>query len=215
VSPYPGQGNPAAYTSWSQLSGYFDGDGNVGLEVAKRVLRFKIRFVDTWRPQIDSIASFLAQQGIACGCVGKGDKRGTWQAAYRLDIVEVDSVLKTAKSMLMGTVKKRTELQAVIDYLEGRKTGNQILEVFNEAVKAGRRRGKVRFEDLPLTREEGLRLSQLENARDAREAYAVNVSAEIQSSIREDHRELGLGHILLSRKYGYSVSVIRRILGER
>jgi len=119
VSQRPGQGSPAAYTSWSQLSGYFDGDGNVGLEVLKRVLRFKIRFVDTWKPQIDSIATFLAQQGINCGCVGKGDKRGTWQAAYRLDIVEVGSVLETAKSMLVGTVKKRTELQAVIDYLEG------------------------------------------------------------------------------------------------
>jgi len=43
----------------------------------------------------------------------------------------------------------------------------------------------------------------------------VNATAEVQSSIRKDHRELGLGHIRLSRKYGYSVRVIRRILGER
>ena len=180
----------------------------------KRVLRFKTRFVDTWKPQIDSIAAFLALRGISCGSIGKGDKKGAWQAAYRLDVVEVGGVLKT-KSMLTSTVRKRTELQAAIDYLEGRMTGNQILEVFNGAVKSGRRRGKVRFEDIPFTREEGLRLSRLENARNARAAHAVNVGDDIQELVRTDHRVGRLGCLRLSRKYGLSTNVVRRFLGVR
>lgn len=30
------------YTSWEQVAGYFDGDGNVGVEVVKYVLKFKL-----------------------------------------------------------------------------------------------------------------------------------------------------------------------------
>jgi hypothetical protein len=203
------------YSSWEQVAGYFDGDGNVGLDVVKRVLRFKIRFVDTWKPQIVSIARFLFRQGISCGKVGKGDKRGVWQPAYRLDISEIKSVINVAKAMSRYTVKKQAELQIAIDYLEGRITGTDAITAFNREVESGRRRGRIRFEDLPYTRDEGIRLSQLENARNARAAYAVKVSPSIREQIRLDHTKKGLGHLRLSKKYGYSVSVIRRILGAR
>ena len=116
--------------------------------------------------------------------------------------------------MMGNTVKKHLELLTVIEYLEGRMTGNQALRVFNEETQSGRRRGKIRKLNVPYLRLEGLRLSQLENARKARAAYAVDVPQEVQRSIREDHGALRLGHVRLSRKYGYSASVIRRILGE-
>jgi hypothetical protein len=143
------------------------------------------------------------------------DEKEVWQAAYRLDVSEVGSVLKTAKAMLRHCVKKKEDLRIAIDYLEGRITGNQAIRAFNAEVRIGRRRGQIREENLPYTREEGLRLSQLENARNARAAYAVNVSPDIQARIRADHHLLKLGHLRLSRKYGYSVSVIRRVLGAR
>ena len=202
----------ASYNSWKQVSGYFDGDGNVGLEVVKRVLKFKLRFVDTWRPQISSVSEFLSTKGINCGSIGKGEKNGAWQAAYRLDVAEVRSVLKAAKAMLSFTVKKNAELQVAIDYLENKITGNQAIRALNEEVLSGRRRGKIRKETLPQTRIEGLRLAQLENARNARAAYAVDVPGDIQEMIRADHSGLKLGHIRLARKYGYSTHVIRRVL---
>ena len=117
--------------------------------------------------------------------------------------------------MLRYTVKKRSELQVVIEYLEGRITGNRAIELFNREVRSGRRRGKIRTEDIPYTRADGLRKSKLENAKKARASYAVNVDPESQKRIKEDHLNLKLGHIRLSKKYGYSVSVIRRVLGER
>lgn len=202
-----------SYSTWEQVAGYFDGDGNVGVEVVKRVLRLKLRFVDTWKPQIESLAAFFGQRGISCSSIGKGDARGNWQPAYRLDIVEVRSVVEAAKGMIGHTVKKNPELRTVVEYLEGRITGNQAIAAFNEAVRLGRRRGKIRRENIPLTKSEGLRISQIENARRAREAYAVEVSPRIQESVRKDHAEHKMGHTRLSRKYGYSVSVIRRILG--
>jgi hypothetical protein len=203
------------YSSWRQTTGYFDGDGNVGVEVVRWVLRFKLRFVDTLKPQIESLASFFAVNGLSTGSVGEGDKRGRWQAAYRLDIVETRSVLAAAKAMVNFSVKKKAELQVVIDYLEGRLTGDQAIRTFNGEVRSGRRRGKVRKETVPYTREEGLRIAQLENARRARAAYAVEVKDEVQEAVRRDHRELRIGYIRLSKKYGYSVSVIRRVLGAR
>jgi len=203
------------YSSWRQVAGYFDGDGNVGLEVVKRVLRFKLRYVDTWKPQIASIAIFLEQHGLRFSNIGRDEKTGNWQPAYRLDIAEVKSVLTAAKAMLRYTVKKRVELQIVIDYLEGRITGNTAIASFNAEVRSGRRRGKIRAEAVPYTKQDGLRLSKLENARRARAAYAVRVSPKVQEEIRRDHLELKLGHVRLSKKYGYSSRVIRRVLAAR
>ena len=200
------------YTSWRQVSGYFDGDGNVGLEVVKRVLRIRLRFVDTWKPQVESIKLFMERSRIHTSRVGR-DQKDVWQAAYRLDIAEVRSVLRAAKSMLPFSVKKSEDLRIAIEYLEGRITGNQAIEAFNAEVRSGRRRGKVRDAVLPLTREEGVRQSKRENAATARAAYAVHADNLIQDEIRRDHQELKLGHIRLSKKYGYSVHVIRRILG--
>jgi len=202
------------YSSWRQVSGYFDGDGNVGIEVVKRILRIKLRFVDTWKPQVDSIWEFLRRHKINTGHVGRDDK-GPWQAAYRLDVTEVESVLRAAKAMLPHVVKKKEDLRIAIDYIEGRITGNEALNLFNNEVRMGRRKGKVRESNLPFTRQEGLRLSRLENAQKARAAYAVNVSSALQEQIKKDHVKGNLGHVRLSRKYGYSVSVIRRILGAK
>jgi len=145
--------------------------------------------------------------------IGKDGKPGNRQAAYGVDTTEVRSVLKAAKAMLAYTVKKQRGLETVIDYLEEKITGNEAIAVISDVVRTGRRRGKIRAEGVPFMREEGLRLSQLENARNARAAYAVSVSDAIQKEIRKDRRDLKIGHISLGKKYGYPVSVIRRILG--
>jgi len=202
------------YSSWRQVSGYFDGDGNIGIEVVKRILRIKLRFVDTWKPQVDSIWEFLRIHKINTGHVGRDDK-GAWRAAYRLDVTEVESVLRAAKAMLPHVVKKKEDLRIAIDYIEGRITGNEAINLFNNEVRVGRRKGKIRESNLPCTRQEGLRLSRLENARKARAAHAVLVSDGIQKEIRADHWRHKLSFVKLSMKYGYSVSVIRRVVGAR
>ena len=202
------------YRSWEQVGGYFDGDGNVGLEIIKRVLRLRIRFVDTWKPQVEAIMAFLVNRGIATGRIGQ-DNKTSKSPAYRLEINQVASVLRTSKELFDCCVKKREDLRIVIDYLEGRITGNEAVAAFNEEVAVGRRRGVARDADIPYTREEGIRLSKLENAEKARSAYAVHVPPPVEELIRSDHTNLRFGAIRLARKYGYSQKVIRRILAGR
>jgi len=96
----------AGYASWRQVSGYFDGDGNVGIEVVKRVLRFRIRLVDTWKGQVESIWQFLRSHGIHASSVGR-DEKERWQAACRLDVTEIRSVMRAARAMPNFTVKER------------------------------------------------------------------------------------------------------------
>jgi len=202
------------YTSWEQVAGYFDGDGNVGVEVVKYILRFKLRFSDTWKAQILTIKIFLSQVGISTSALWHEVREGRHDA-YRIEVSSIAGVLSAAKAMLPFCVKKAEDLQILIDYLEGTITGNQAIERFNEEVRTGRRSGFIREPTLPQKRMEGLRVKQLENAKKARAAHAVLVSDAIQKEIRKDHWRHKLGHIRLSKKYGYSVSVIRRILGAR
>jgi hypothetical protein len=46
------------------VAGYFDGDGSVGVEIVRYVLRFRIRYVDTWKEQVDAIRDFLLRTGL-------------------------------------------------------------------------------------------------------------------------------------------------------
>ena len=207
-------GRGEQYQSWQQVGGYFDGDGNVGVEVVVYLLRFKLRFSDTWRPQVQTIKSFLNNQSIRTTKMWCESNPGRHDA-FRIDVIAVRSVLDAGKAMLPFCAKKAEDLRIMIDYLEGRITGNQAIARYNEEVRIGRRSGFLRRLTLPLTRPQGLRVKEEENARKAREAYAVNVGEETQRQIRKDHGRHRLSFVKLSKKYGYSVSVIRRVLGAR
>lgn len=135
--------------------------------------------------------------------------------AYRLEISGLANVLRVAKAMYPFCAKKAEDLRIAIDYLEDRITGDQAIGRLNQEVISLRRAGIIRKFSLPFTRSQGTRVKQLENAKKARAAYAVNIQADVQEKIMNDHARLGLGTIRLSKKYGYSQSVIRRVLGRR
>ncbi|HYA56728.1 MAG TPA: hypothetical protein VED22_08040 [Nitrososphaerales archaeon] len=196
------------------MAGYFDGDGNVGTEVVRYVLKFKLRFSDTWKAQVLTVKSFLNREGIPTSALWHETSEGRLDA-YRIDVSALAGVLVAAKAMLPFCVKKAEDLRILIDYLEGRVDGNKAIERLNEEVRTGRRSGYIRDLTLPYTRAQGIRNKELENARKARAAYAVNVNPSIQEQIRKDHTKGKLSYVRLSRKYGYSTSVIRRILGAR
>lgn len=202
---------PQRYTTWGQVGGYFDGDGNVSLEIVKRVLQLRIRFVDTWEPQVAAIKYFLNQEGIKTGKVGCDNKLER-RPAFRLEVAGHASVLRVAKAMIPYCIKKAEDLRITIDYLEERITGNQALAAFNEEVRIGRRRGSLREANIPYTRQEGLGISKLESAQKARASHVIEVPPRLQEMIRKDHSHGGLGTYRLSKKYGYSRSVIRRVL---
>ena len=143
------------YTTWEQVGGYFDGDGNVGLEVVRYVLRFRLRFSDTWEPQVTTIRSFMSERNIKTTGIQHETKPGRLDA-FRIDINAIDGVPRASKAMLPFCLKKAEDLKILVDYLEGRITGNQAIERYNEEVRIGRRSGYVRDSVLPYTRAEGL-----------------------------------------------------------
>jgi len=161
-----------------------------------------------------TIKSYLNREGIPTSSLWH-EKRERRLDAYRIVVSAIAGVLTAAKAMLPFCVKKAEDLQILVDYLEVRLNGNQAIERLNDEVRAGRRSGFIRGLTLPYTKAQGLQIKKLENARKARAAHAVNVSPEKQEQIIEDHSEGKLGHVKLSRKYGLSVSVIRRVLGAR
>ena len=112
-------------------------------------------------------------------------------------------------------VKKQQDLAIALDYLEDRITGDEAVAKFNEQYASGRRRGKTHSAKMPYTRTQGLRLYELTNAKKAWEAHTVRVDRAVTKKIREDHQVHGLGVRRLSRKYGYSQGVLRRILSEQ
>ena len=210
VENYPRFG----YSSWEQVSGYFDGDGSVSLEVVRYILRFRLRFVDTWRAQVESIRVFLEKNGIKVKSVNRDRKRVTL-SPYRIEIGAAERVLKTAKAMLPHCVKKAYDLQIVVDYLEGRITGDEAVAKFNEEVRAGRRSGYVRESRVPYTYPEGIGLWRRGNASRARAAHLVRVPREIEALILYERKTSGTSFRRLSKKFGFSESVIRRVLGLR
>lgn len=203
------------YSSWAQVAGYFDGDGNVRMEVLTYVLRFGVRLVDTWRPQLESVRSFLNGQGLKVMKVGLDRGRaGNRRPAYRLDVGETSSVIALLKSIAGLCVKKSEDIRIALDYLENRMTGDEAVARFNDQTRSGRRRGKLHTSNMPYFRKDGLRLHELTNARKAREAHRVKVDEATLAAIHKDKLEGGLGEQRLSRKYGLSEGVVRRILRE-
>jgi len=134
---------------------------------------------------------------------------------YRLDVGEIQSTIKVIRSLLPFCVKKHADLQIALDYFDDRITGNKAIMLLDNLRAIGSRRGAVHVADLPFTRSEGLRLYKLTNAKKARDAHIVKVPREIRKQIKADHSKEKLSHVTLSKKYCYSVSVIRRVLGTR
>ena len=204
--------SPTEYESWEQVAGYFDGDGNVRIDVGAFVLRLGVRFADTWKPQLDAIHTFLAKQGITLGSVGPEKRKGQ-RPMYRLDVGEIESTIRVMRFLLPLCVKKHEDLRIALDYFEDKITGNEAIRLLDNLWAIGRRRGTNHDANLPYTRSEGLRMHKLTNAKKARDAHRVKVPLDIKEQIKED-RKLGLTKRSLEEKYGYTQRVVERVLRE-
>lgn len=142
------------------------------------------------------------------------DRAGNRRPAYRLDVGETASVIMLVRALGSLCVKKSEDLKIALDYLEDRITGDEAASRFNDLIATGRRKGKRRMTMMPYTRRQGLRLHELTNAKRARDAHRVRVDPAVEEKIRNDHLKLGMGETTLSRKYGYTKGVLRRVLRE-
>ncbi len=90
--------------------------------------------------------------------------------AYEIRWRNKKSILRIATNLVDRTVVKRQQLQAVIDYLESRITGDDFVRVMNEEVVSRRRKGSIReLLSLRMTRSEAIAMRQRRASRSAAE----------------------------------------------
>lgn len=205
-------GNPSGfqYTSWSQVAGYFDGDGSVSIFIWKFVVAFYLDFADQYEEQLGQIVAFLRSKGIRTGIVRKMSNA----AAYALRIGDQKSVVRIAEKIAPFCVKKRAELETLLEY---RKldliTGSEVQSRFRHFVEIGmrERHGKRIFKPMAWSFSVGYRRSRMGRRTHPRKRWPVLSEAQMKQA-REKHNVLGESITMLSSFYGVSRSAIWRIL---
>jgi hypothetical protein len=206
------------YGSWRQVAGYFDGDGNFSITDLSNQpfkLGLQIIFTDQSQEQISMLRTFLVKRGIIPSNVLKTSK-GT---ASMIAIGTFDGVLAAAIAMLPYLFKKSNEAIAVIDYYEGRISGNDLVAIFKQEVEAGRRerRNHTVKIDVPYTYVEGDAMMKMRRRQRIREVFTVTrakVTRQDFEAIREQHFIGGKRLRDLVKEYPqYARETIRRVLG--
>ena len=206
------------YEKWEQIAGYFDGDGTVALSDLSNLpykLSISLVFVDQSYDQVKNLRDFLLKNGIRTSNILKHYKL----SAHLLAVSEYESVKKVLREMLPFLCKKENEARAALDYLENRITGNDLLQVFQEEVEAGRRERRPQrvSKDVPYIRSEGLEVMKArrsENLRDAFGKFRSKITSEDFERIRTLHFEEGKRLAEIARMYPqYARETIRRALG--
>jgi len=205
------------YTSWKQVAGYFDGDGTIGFSDLSNVpfkLGISLIFTDQSVEQIANIRRFLQRHGIKTSNTLK-----TKVNAHIVVISRHESVNRTLRSMLPHLAKKQNEGRAVLDYYEGRITGNELISIFQNEVEAGRReRRPHKAIDVPFKYNEGVLIMSEVRRRRLRDAFGrfrAKVTPLDFTAIRAQHFDQNVKLQELVAKYPqYSKETIRRTLGR-
>jgi len=140
--------------------------------------------------------------------------------ASMIAISSFDSVLVVLKAMLPYLFKKFNEANAAIGYYEGHIRGNDLIAIFKEEVRAGRRENRDRRVaiDVPITYPEGDALMKAKRKEKILATIArirAKVSGKDYEAIRTTHFQLGCSLIELVKAYPqYSRETTRRILGR-
>lgn len=193
------------YSNWSQVGGYFDGDGMVGLKVQMYTIQLYLDFSDNWLPHLDMLKGFISGSGIESYLSGHSNN------VHSLRIMSVEGVLAAAKRMLPHVSKKLLELKMVIDYYENRITAQDVVDCFNKEVESGKRTGKVRKTSIPYDYQSGRQVALNQTLGLANEARRVRVPDEIRHQILSEHL-LGVGQRKLAKQFGLSRTVVRKVL---
>src|SRR6266852_4346633 len=142
------------YRLWSQVAGYFDGDGSVVIRKISRgipfTLNLSLQFVDQSRSQIKTIKDFLLLNGVRSG------RPSFSTGAWRIEVGTIEGVKTTLSRMIPFLHKKAEDASAALRYLDDQITGNELQELMEISVRNGNRERLGRRLDLPWTRIEGL-----------------------------------------------------------
>lgn len=206
------------YRFWSQVAGYFDGDGSIAISDLSNQpfkLGLSLIFTEMSIEQISMVREFLMSKGIRTSNVLRTSSESAWMIA----VSRHDMVLCALKKMLPYLYKKANEAKSAIDYYEGRITGNEFVESFKGEVESGRREKRPHrvVIDVPFKYQGVMVMKEVRSSRlrDTLGRFRAKVTAEDYQKIRMEHFEENLRIQQLMSKYPqYSKETIRRILGR-
>jgi hypothetical protein len=128
------------YDSWEQIAGYFDGDGTISFSDTTNQpykLSLSLIFVDQSIDQISNVREFLNDHNVSTGNVLKMSMGN----AYMIAVSQFAAVKEGLQQLLPHLCKKSNEVQAALDYYEGKTTGNELMAVFQNEVELDAERG--------------------------------------------------------------------------
>ena len=145
-----------SYSSWAGLAGYFDGDGTVEFNIHRFTIEIRLAFDENWKPHLEGIRKFLQERSIICGTVRKKESYNTWH----LVISRISSVKRMARELVKHSIKKKAELLIVLQYLDGKISGETFVDEMNYFVRIGERTGKIKGPAPPFTHDTGKELAR-------------------------------------------------------
>ncbi len=135
---------------WKSFTEFFEGDGAVSIRLGRakesNVLQISVVIGQKWRPKLEQINSFFREMGIDSGRIYL-QKYG-----YTLRVFRISAVKTILANMLPYSFLKREQIRAAMDYLDGKITGDQVIEVFNHEYDSGKRRTRPPAVSVPFTK---------------------------------------------------------------
>jgi hypothetical protein len=192
------------YTSWCAVATFFDGDGGLDVQPRAFTLHWALSFVDNWPPKLIQIRSFLRRNGIEVNL-----PRRSGHGGWKIQISSIESIKRIGRLMLRPEclVKKRDEIEIMIQYFDGKITGTEVGRFFNDEVAIGKRTGKIRKFDVPFTYLQGKSESRkgLTHGRSS-------LSKAQKDAVSNFYSTKGLTMYQLASMYHVSPSTIYRII---
>lgn len=209
------------YSTWEQVSGYFDGDGGIRIGVGMFTIQILVLWSDTDLEQIQHVADFLTSKGIRSEGPYLRRGKGKSNDAYNLAVSVDGGALAVLKGMLPFVDKKWSQVRAAIDYLEDRITGDEFIDRINVAVE----QKKMRAPRPPfLPKGSSIPYSRSEGSRKAAAYVASKQRFKLRFRFDENQIEQIRNDVLINKKpigevaksYGISyTSVVRLVTGKR
>jgi hypothetical protein len=179
----------SGYQKWEQVSGYFDGDGSIKINVNKFTIQIFLLWTDTDFEQLQHIAEFLFRRRIVPVGPYVMRRQGKANHGYNLILSVEGGALVALKDMLPFVYKKRGQVEASIDYLEDKMTGDEFIKRINREVERKKRRAPRRpflsgDRHMPFTKSQGLQQRSALAAAQLRAKHGLNFSQQELDEIR-------------------------------
>jgi hypothetical protein len=179
--------------------------------VGQFVVTVIIGFTDNWDVQLFAVRRFLELHGVTVGGLTVKKDHGL-RSAWQLRVSNNEGILRTAKKFLPHACKKNAELRAVVDYLEDRITGDELVRRANREVAIGNKTGKLKSSRIPYIRSEGTKLKFRYSLEKAHDAVRLKIPLDEEAMLRFEHATEGMSITKLAKAHGYSRTVIWRLL---